>query len=178
MECRPLRGLYVLDVIIFIGLQGAGKSTFYQTHFAATHVYISKDALTRNKTMNKTTRQNNLLEEALQEGRSVVIDNTNPTKEDRAPLIRIGHLYNATVIGYYFDAPVRECLVRNRERVGKARVPDKVIYITANRMVLPSLEEGFDVLRRVHTKNDGLFEVVEWRLSDDLSGEPDTEPSC
>ena len=148
-------------MIIFFGLQGAGKSTFYQTHFATTHAYVSKDALNRSKTMNKATKQNMLLEEALQADRSVVIDNTNPMKEDREPLIRLGHLYHATVIGYYFDAPVRECLARNRERIGKARVPDKVIYITSKRMVLPSLEEGFDALFRVHTKEDGLFEVAE-----------------
>ncbi len=152
-----------MDIIIFIGLQGAGKSTFYQTHFATTHAYVSKDALSRSKTMNKATKQNILLEEALRAGCSIVIDNTNPTKADREPLIRLGHLYHATVIGYYFDAPTNDCLARNRERVGKARVPDKVIYITSKRMVLPSFEEGFDMLFRVHTKNDGLFEVVDWR---------------
>ncbi len=150
-----------MDIIIFIGLQGAGKSTFYQTHFATTHVYVSKDALNRSKTMNKATKQHMLLEEALRANCSVVIDNTNPTKEDRELLIQLGHLYNATVIGYYFDASISDCLTRNRERVGKARVPDKVIYITSKRMVLPSFEEGFDALFRVHTKQDGVFEVVE-----------------
>ena len=156
-----------LERHIFIGPQGAGKSTFYQTHFAATHAYVSKDALNRSKTMNKATKQNMLLEEALQAGRSVVIDNTNPTKEDREPLIRLGHLYHATVIGYYFDAPTSECLARNRERIGKARVPDKVIYITSKRITLPTFEEGFDALFRVHTKEDGLFEVVDWRASNE-----------
>lgn len=163
-----------MNVIIFIGLQGAGKSTFYQTYFATTHTYISKDTLNRSKTMNKATKQNMLLEEALQADHSVVIDNTNPTKADREPLISLGHLYHATVIGYYFDAPTSECLARNRARVGKARVPDKAIYITAKRTVLPTPEEGFDMLFRVHTKNDGLFEVVDWSASDDLSGEPNT----
>ncbi len=155
-----------MNILIFIGLQGAGKSTFYQTHFATTHAYVSKDALNRSKTMNKATKQNMLLEEALQAGRSVVIDNTNSTKEDREPLIRLGHLYSANVIGYYFDASISECLVRNRERIGKARVPDKVIYITSKKMTLPSFEEGFDTLFRVHTKNDGLFEVDSWHRDD------------
>jgi len=169
-----MHNLGTLDVIIFIGLQGAGKSTLYQTLFATTHVYVSKDALNPSKTMNKATKQHMLLEEALRADRSVVIDNTNPTKEDREPLIRLGHLYNATVIGYYFDASISDCLARNRERIGKARVPDKVIYITSKRMVLPTYEEGFDALFCVHTKGDGLFEVVDWRASDDVSGEPNT----
>ncbi len=149
-----------MEVILFIGLQGAGKSTFYQTHFATTHAYVSKDALHRSKTMSKQAKQNMLVEEDLQAAHSVVIDNTNPTKEDREPLIRLGHHYNATVIGYYFDDSVRECLACNRERTGKARVPDKVIYITAKRMVLPLFEEGFDALCRVHTQEGGLFEVT------------------
>ncbi len=167
MNEGPLQRLYLLEVIIFIGLQGAGKSTFYQTHFAASHGYVSKDVLHRSKTISKTLKQNNLVEEALQAGKSVVIDNTNPTQEDREPLIRLGRVYDATVIGYYFDASIRECLARNRERIGKARVPDKVIYITSKKMTLPTLEEGFDTLFRVHTKNDGLFEVVNWRGSDE-----------
>ncbi len=149
-----------MDVIIFIGLQGAGKSTFYRNYFATTHVYISKDQLTRNKTMNKDAKQSQLLAEALQAEHSVVIDNTNPTVQDREQLIRIAHYYNATVIGYYFDASVRECLVRNKERSGKAQVPDKAIYITAKRMVLPTYEEGFDVLFRVYTKSNNVFEVA------------------
>ena len=106
-----------MDVIIFIGLQSAGKSTFYQKYFATTHVYISKDQLTRSKTMNKDAKQSQLLAKALQAERSVAIDNTNPTVQDRAQLIRIAHSYSATVIGYYFDASVRECLVRNKERL-------------------------------------------------------------
>ncbi|GAC1655481.1 MAG: hypothetical protein NVS4B12_27950 [Ktedonobacteraceae bacterium] len=156
-----------MEVIIFIGPQGAGKSTFYQTHFATTHAYISKDALHSSKTMNKATKQNILLEEALRVGRSIVIDNTNPTKEDREPLIHLGHLYNATVIGYYFDVSVNECLARNKERIGKARVPDKAIYITSRKMALPTFEEGFDTLFCVHTEEDGLFEVDDWRASNE-----------
>ncbi len=164
----------MLDIIIFIGLQGAGKSTFYQTYFATTHEYISKDALHRSKTMNKATKQNLLVEEALRVGQSVVIDNTNSTKEDREPLIRLGHQYNASVIGYYFDDPISDCLARNRERSGKARVPDKVIYITSKRMVIPSFDEGFDALFQVHTKDAGLFEVVAWRKTDASFGELNT----
>lgn len=156
-----------MEEIIFIGLQGVGKSTFYRKYFATTHTYISKDLLTRSKTMNKDAKQNRLLEEALQAERSVVIDNTNPTLKDREQLIRIAHSYNAKAIGYYFDASVRECIARNKERSGKAQVPDKAIYITAKRMVLPTYEEGFDMLFRVHTKENGFFDVADWGTNDE-----------
>jgi predicted kinase len=40
-----------------------------------------------------------LIEEALTEGRSVVVDNTNPTVEDRAPIIALTRRYGAEVVG-------------------------------------------------------------------------------
>jgi predicted kinase len=38
-----------MDIIILIGLQASGKSTFYRAHFADTHEHISKDLLSRRK---------------------------------------------------------------------------------------------------------------------------------
>jgi predicted kinase len=35
-----------LELLIFVGIQAAGKSTCYRTHFAATHVHVSKDLMT------------------------------------------------------------------------------------------------------------------------------------
>ena len=69
------------ELVIFVGLQGAGKSTFYRTFFASTHDLVSKDRLRNNR--KPARRQVHLIEEALAAGRSVVIDNTNPTAEDR-----------------------------------------------------------------------------------------------
>lgn len=34
-----------MDVLLFCGLQAAGKSTFYREQFLAAHVLISKDLL-------------------------------------------------------------------------------------------------------------------------------------
>jgi hypothetical protein len=38
-----------MELLIFIGLQGAGKTTFYQSRFAATHIHISKDRFRHNR---------------------------------------------------------------------------------------------------------------------------------
>lgn len=105
-----------LEVIILIGLQASGKSTFFRTHFALTHTHVSKDLL--HNTRNPARRQQQLIEEALQAGRSVVIDNTHPTKEDREKLIALRHSYGATVIGYYFDVQIGQSLQRNKSRQG------------------------------------------------------------
>ena len=90
----------------------------------------------------------------------MVVDNTNPTPEDRRPLVRLGHEYGAKVLGYFFDASVRECIRRNEMREGKARVPDVAIYATAKKLVAPSIEEGFDELLCVRL-NNSTFRVCE-----------------
>src|SRR5260370_3461734 len=103
-----------MEMVIFIGLQASGKSTFFRTYFAATHEHISKDRLRNIK--HPGMRQAQLIEEALQKGCSVVIDNTNPTVEDCKPLIRLGRLYGAETTGYYFQAQIRQFVYRNRLR--------------------------------------------------------------
>ena len=145
-----------MELVVFVGLQASGKSTFFHERFAQTHQHISKDLFPYNR--NKNRRQEHLLHAALSAGRSVVVDNTNPTPEDRRPLVRIGQGYGAKILGYYFDASVSECLRRNEMREGKARVPDVAIYATAKKLVAPSIEEGFDAVLRVRL-NDSAFEV-------------------
>jgi predicted kinase len=148
----------MVEMVIFTGLQASGKSTFFRSYFAATHEHISKDRLG-----NKKHRQAQLIEEALQKGYPVVIDNTNPTVEVREPLIRLGRMYDAEITGYYFESQVRQCLERNRLREGKARVPDVAIYATAKKLVRPSYKEGFDKLFSVRISGDSTFEIREWK---------------
>jgi len=47
-------------------------------------------------------KQNDLLCKLLNEGRSVVVDNTNPTIEDRAVLLKIGRVCDAKSVCYHF----------------------------------------------------------------------------
>jgi predicted kinase len=133
------------ELIIFVGLQASGKSTYYHKHFAATHVHVSKDLMPTAR--NKDDKQQELIEAALKLGRSVVVDNTNPTPIARAPLIDIGRRHGARVLAYYFEATVKDCVARNRLREGKARVPDVAIFVTAKKMVPPGFNEGFDEVR-------------------------------
>jgi predicted kinase len=147
-----------MDMLILIGLQASGKSTFYRTHFLATHAYVSKDLLRNNK--HPARRQQLLIEEALQSGRSVVIDNTNPTREDRASLIALGHLYNAEVIGYYFETQVKRSIERNNLRAGKERVPPVAIFATLKKLVAPAYEEGFDQLYYVLSRDNFEFTLL------------------
>ena len=144
-----------MELVLFTGLQASGKSTFYRTYFSATHAHISMDMLQHNK--NPRKRQLVLIEDALQAQQPVIVDNTNPTVTDRLPIITLGHLYGATIVGYYFDATVRQCIERYRQREGKAKVPDVAIYTTAKKMVRPAYAEGFDRLYEVIIAVPGAF---------------------
>ncbi|HET7270497.1 MAG TPA: AAA family ATPase [Rubrobacter sp.] len=142
-----------MELLVFIGLQASGKSTFFRERFAATHEHISKDLL-RNENPNR--RQARLIQKA---GHSAVVDNTNPIVEDRRLLIELGRKNGARIVGYYFDASVRDCLRRNAGREGMARVPDVAIFATAKKLVTPSDSEDFDGLFRVRVTDDSTFEV-------------------
>jgi predicted kinase len=150
-----------MDLVILIGLQGAGKSSFYCANFADTHTLVSKDRFPNNR--RPARRQQQLIEEALGAGRSVVVDNTNATKDDRAALVALGRTFGARVVGYYFESRLADGLERNRQRTGKSRVPDVAMYAARKRLVPPSLGEGFDQLFFVRLLGDCKFEVLDWK---------------
>jgi predicted kinase len=145
-----------VELVILVGLQASGKSTFFRERFAATHKHVSKDLFRNNR--NRNRRQRELVEAALGAGCPVVVDNTNPTVQERRLLIELGRQFGARIVGYSFESGVRECLARNARREGKARVPDVAIYATAKRLVPPSRVEGFDELLCVRL-NGSAFEV-------------------
>jgi predicted kinase len=134
----------VAECVILIGLPGAGKSTFVRQHLAATHDHVSKDAMPN--TRDRDRRQAQLIAAALAAGRSVAVDNTNPSAEVRAPILALARQYGADVVGYCFPADVSDALRRNRLRAGRERVPDVAVFTTRRKLVLPHHGEGFDRL--------------------------------
>jgi predicted kinase len=137
----------MLELIILVGLPGSGKSTYYRAHLAATHMHVSKDLMPNAR--RRDDRQEREIESALGAGTSVVVDNTNPSVEVRAPLIALGRRHGARIVAVYFETDVRTAIMRNRQREGKARVPDVAIFATRKKLVVPTLEEGFDEVRVV-----------------------------
>jgi predicted kinase len=146
-----------MEVVLLIGRQGSGKSTFYRIPYAATHALVSKDRFRNNRRPQR--RQMQLIEEALKEGRPVVVDNTNPTVEDRAPIIALARSYGTEVVGFFLESRLRDCLERNARHTGRERVPDRAILITLRRLQAPTVAEGFDRLSRVRLAPDGGFTI-------------------
>jgi predicted kinase len=134
------------DLVIFTGLQGAGKTTLFQARFAATHAHVSKDLI---KSSPKDRRQAQLITAAITSGRSVVVDNTSPSVTVRAPLVSLGRELGARVVSMFFPPDLASCLARNRLREGKARVPEMVLAMTLRKLQPPTWEEGFDELHLV-----------------------------
>ncbi len=145
------------DCVIFVGLPASGKTTFYQQRFSASHRHISKDHWP--SASNKEARQAALISAALAEGASIVIDDTNPSVRERAPVIALARAHGARIIGYHFTATTREAVGRNRGREGKGRVPDVAIFTKAKHMAPPTPAEGFDELFAVAMRDDGSFDV-------------------
>lgn len=158
-----------MELVILIGLQASGKSTFFQTHFASTHQHISKDRMRNHK--HRDRRQRQLLTAALAAGQSVVVDNTNPSVEQRAVLIQLGQQYGANISGYYFDSKPQDCLKRNQQRQGKAKVPEVGVYATLKKLVLPSYKEGFHQLFDVAIAGNNNFHIQPWQEDNTEDGQ-------
>ena len=125
-----------------VGLQGCGKSTWVREHLADTHAVVSKDHWPNAR--RREQRQRRVVAELLAAGRSVVVDNTNPAREDRVPLVALAHAAGVPARAVYVDVPFRTCLARNLARQGRAQVPVVGVLATRKRLVPPSPEEGFD----------------------------------
>lgn len=146
-----------MEAVILIGLQASGKSTFYQQRFFATHLRISLDMLrTRH-------RERVLVRACLDLGQPFVVDNTNPSADERAAYIGPARAAGFRVSGYLLQSQVADCIERNAARSGAARVPAKAIAGTSRRLQRPAYAEGFDALHAVRMDSAGGFIIEDWR---------------
>lgn len=147
-------------VYIMMGIQGSGKSSFCSI-FLSDVKRVNLDTLhTRNKEML-------MIDECHSKGYDYVVDNTNPTRKDRARYISSAKESGYRVIGYFMESKLQECIRRNNQREGKERIPSKAIAMTSNKLEMPSVEEGFDELYFV--KNDGNnMKIYEWREDNEI----------
>ncbi|MGL5807175.1 MAG: AAA family ATPase [Xenococcaceae cyanobacterium] len=154
-----------MEAVIFIGLQAAGKSSFYRDRFFSSHIRINLDML---KTRN---REKIIFQACLSAKQSFVVDNTNPRLEDRERYIQPAKEKDFKIVGYYFQSRLEDCLRRNSQRssarlhsVQAARsIPEVALFATQKRLVLPSFDEGFDELYYVKIGTNNSFIVEEWQ---------------
>ena len=145
---------------IMMGIQGSGKSEFCR-RFLPDVERINLD------TLNTRNNERKLIAACHVRGVDYVVDNTNPTKGDRARYIPDAKAMGYRIVGYFMQSRLQDCIARNNLREGKEVVPAKAIAMTSNMLEMPSKAEGFDELYFV--ANDGAeMTVSEWRENDEL----------
>jgi len=145
-----------MELVILMGLQATGKSTFCRERFYNSHVRINLDML---KTRH---REHMLVEACLLSKTKFVVDNTNLTREDRARYIAPAKGARFRITGYFFQSKVGDAINRNATRIGSERVPDIAIAGSSTRIELPGYDEGFDELFYVRLSGDNQFTVERW----------------
>ena len=143
----------MMEAVIFVGIQGSGKSTFFKDRFVDTHIRINLDML---KTRH---RERYLVNACIVAKQAFVVDNTNATRGDRSRYIEPAKAAGFKVVGYYFQPQVEACQERNENRPEHQVVPLKGLLGTYSRLEAPSFDEGFDELYSVQIGADSGFVV-------------------
>jgi predicted kinase len=137
--------------VLFIGIPASGKTSYYRRYFSADYVHINLDTLrTRKKELLKISY-------CLENSLNFVVDNTNPTKSERARYISLAKAAGYQVDGYFFQSIVNDCIERNSQREGEEQIPSKAIAAISNKLELPSFDEGYDNLYFVKIAESGFI---------------------
>ena len=130
------------EIILFVGFPGVGKTTFYNNYLKKfKYFHINQDEL------NTLTKCINLTKTELNLGKSVVIDNTNPSIETRQKYIKIAKNNKVSIRCIYFDIDEKLAKHLNKYRMleyNKQLVPDISYNVYKKKFTMPSIEEGFD----------------------------------
>ena len=125
-----------VEMVILVGMPAAGKSTLAGDGQFDGYDYVSRDVL---KTKNKCLKAAAL---SMSKGRSVIIDNTNPTAKGRAEFVELARHWEHPVRCIHITTPRVICEHLNKVRVieGKRKVPDVVYHVYAKYFEQPELE--------------------------------------
>ncbi|XP_066484403.1 bifunctional polynucleotide phosphatase/kinase isoform X2 [Tiliqua scincoides] len=137
------------ELVVAVGFPAAGKSTFLKRHLvSAGYAYANRDTL---GSWQKCVAS---CQAALQAGKSVAIDNTNPDLESRSRYTECAKEAGVPCRCFLFTATLEQAKHNNRfrEMTEKGHVPvnDIVLNSYKNKYVEPSLEEGFSEILKIH----------------------------
>jgi predicted kinase len=142
-----------MQLVVFCGVQGAGKTSFYRFGFFETHVRVNLDMLRSRE------RERILVEACIAARQRFVVDNTNPTVESRRLYIEPAKAAGFEVVGYTFPSTPRDALAVNARRPLHQQLTTKAVLETLERIEPPTMEEGFDALYAVRMDGEGGFAV-------------------
>ena len=158
------------ELVILVGYPGSGKSSLARAVFASQgYTRVNLDTLKTQEKCLKTTS------EALHEGKSVVIDNTNPDVDSRKRYVDAAKRKDVPVRCVWVSTPreVAEHLNVMRTIAGTCDhpvVPDHAFKTFSERFVEPKVEEGFGSVIRwefavgSQSFKEGEGQIFEWYL--------------
>lgn len=135
--------------VIFVGMQGAGKTEYYSRYFSDAYVRIGLDEL--------GTRQAEraVIRECIADRSSYVLDSQNLTRENRRRYFPKAKEAGYRIIGYYFPTTVEASL--EHARLNFDKTAEKRQKKAFDRIEPPEYNEGYDELYTVTLHRDGSF---------------------
>jgi len=149
------------EVVIVMGIQGAGKSTHVDAYVDAGYQRLNRD-LEGGKLQDLIPKLDDLLSN---DAKRVVLDNTYPSFSSRYPVIRTAHAHGVPVHCIHMATPIDEAMVnivnRMLDRYGRLLSPDEMKKMAkedpnlpppaavaryAASFEAPRLTEGFSVI--------------------------------
>ena len=136
-------------MVVMVGRPASGKSTITKHYFIPnSYTQINRDTIgTQEKCLKAATS-------ALKDGKSVVIDNTNPNKAARKPYVDLAAKHKVQCRCIYIDIPTELShhlnFVRQNQTEGKIRRIPEVAYRTYEKnFEPPDKSEGFADVQKV-----------------------------
>ncbi|RNA23553.1 bifunctional polynucleotide phosphatase kinase-like [Brachionus plicatilis] len=140
----------VQEIVMMFGPPASGKSTFYRRYLKDNnYVHVNRDTL---QTQEKCLKA---AEAALKEGKSVCVDNTNPSKKIRADYISLAKRMNVSQVRcFVLNTPIELChhlnYVRQNCTLGKVRrIPDVGYNMFKSQLQEPDVKEGFEEVVKI-----------------------------
>jgi len=161
----PLPALKKQSLILTVGAPGSGKSAAATSHFK-TCTRVNQDTL---KTKEKCLKA---CETALKEGKSVIVDNQNKSKSDRAAYIALAKAAGAAALAIRYDVPKELCFHLNAYRLLNTsselhraeKVPAMIIHGFYKNVEEPKEAEGFEKVYRVGLEHFKFTDDVDTSL--------------
>jgi len=156
------RSIMSSKIILLIGFQASTKSSFARNVMQrlSDAVIVSSDT-EKNKTAQHLL---SMTEKHLEEGKTVILDNTNLTRSGRKQFIDLAKRVHVHIDGHYFKTTYEDCQIRHLTRCYETfghipqtgKLPDNqkhphafgpcVLYAARKSLEEPTIEEGFTSL--------------------------------
>ncbi|KAG0144502.1 hypothetical protein CROQUDRAFT_659941 [Cronartium quercuum f. sp. fusiforme G11] len=146
MECEKI------EIVIFVGPPGIGKTTLYNQHFATRgYHHVNQDKL---KTFEKCLES---VRQTIGSGKPCVVDNTNPSQRTRSAYVKLARELQCEVRCLVFCSPIELARHNNVYRAiyrteveSRQLLPGLAFEAFKKNFEEPSLDEGFDEIKRVN----------------------------